>query len=110
MLTHFDREKLIWDSPYESLTKLLLVALNSFVGGNGECWPSVETLAKMTRMSKDSVIRKTKDLAKDGVVIVSSQFDENGRQTSNKYRIDFAQLGRVAVSYPRGEGRCERRG
>jgi DNA-binding Lrp family transcriptional regulator len=101
MLTHFDREKLIWDSPYEPFAKLLLLSLNSFVNGDGECWPSIETLGKMTGMSRNSVIRKVKELSSDKVVKGVEQFNAAGRQKSNKYQIDFEALGRVPQRDPK---------
>jgi Helix-turn-helix domain len=102
VLKHYEREKLIWDSSYEPFTKLLLLALNSFVDANGECWPSIETLMTMTAMSRNSVIRKVKLLAEHGVIINAERFDSNGRQTSNKYRLEFEKLGRVPQRDPGG--------
>jgi biotin operon repressor len=105
MLNHYDRERLIWQSSYEPFTKMLLLALNSFVDGNGECWPGLETLAEMCGMSRSSVIRKLQALQNEEVLVIVDRRDQQGRQTSNLYRVDFEQLGRVSGRHPGVSGR-----
>lgn len=50
MLTHFDRERLIWDSFVDSDEKILLLALNQFMDTQGHCWTglSLERIKRMT--------------------------------------------------------------
>ena len=68
MLKHYDREKLVWSCDLPSNEKLLLLVLNSFVDGNGECWPGQEMLSRMCSFSDRTVRNLCASLEKKGVI------------------------------------------
>lgn len=68
---------------------IVFVALASFAGKSRIVWPSVRTVAQMVGMQERSVRRHIGELEEAGVISRMPQFDDDGRQTSNKYRLDI---------------------
>ena len=91
MLTHFDREQKIYGARLKPYEKLLLLALNSFVDGNGECWPGKERLTDMTGLSKRSLDKHLEGLVRIGVLATTHR-RQGQRQLSNLYKINFQAL------------------
>lgn len=104
-LAYFDRDKLIWGSCLKSNEKLLLHALNSFVGADGRCFPKHNLLAEMTSLSRSSVIRVMKSLEESGVVQVEWRYRPDGSQSSNDYFLDWEAL--KALNH-KGVSNCNR--
>ena len=49
---------------------------------NGECWPSVKTIAGDIKLSPATVRRAIKDLRKVGLIETKQQYRENGDKNS----------------------------
>lgn len=49
---------------------------------NGECWPSVKTIAGDIKLSPATVRRAIKDLRKVGLIETKQQYRENGGKSS----------------------------
>ena len=49
---------------------------------NGECWPSVKTIAGDIKLSPATVRRAIKDLRKVGLIETKQQYRENGDKSS----------------------------
>ncbi len=68
---------------------IVFVALASFAGKSRIVWPSVRTMARMVGMQERSVRRHLGELEEAGVITRVARFDDDGRQTSNAYRLDI---------------------
>lgn len=91
LLSHFDREGIIWRCNAPPSQKLLMLALNSFVDGEGKCYPGVERLAKMMGASAATVKRAINELEAAGVVKRESR-RLGCRQASNLYTVNFEKI------------------
>ena len=65
---------------------LVLTAIGAFVNGKNECWPSVSTLARMSKVSRRSVQYGIRKLAEKKIIKVSEQESKTGNR-SNRYKI-----------------------
>ena len=54
---------------------------------NGECWPSVKTIAGDIKLSPATVRRAIKDLKKVGLIETKQRYREQGGKSSLLYRI-----------------------
>ena len=54
---------------------------------NGECWPSVKTIAGDIKLSPATVRRAIKDLKKSGLLETQQRFREKGGKSSLLYKI-----------------------
>ena len=54
---------------------------------NGECWPSVTTIAKELKLSKSTVRRAVKDLKKEGLVETEQRYRTHGGYSSLCYKL-----------------------
>lgn len=54
---------------------------------NGECWPSVNTIAGDIKLSPATVRRAIKDLKKAGLIETKQRYREKGGKTSLLYKI-----------------------
>ena len=54
---------------------------------NGECWPSVKTIAGDIKLSPATVRRAIKDLRKAGLLTTAQRYREKGGKSSLLYRI-----------------------
>lgn len=92
MLKHFDRESMIWGADIPANEKLFLLALNSFVDANGECYPGLELLARMTGFT-ERTCRTIRDRLKDkGIVTTGRRYNSKGFRSSDRYRINFDSI------------------
>ena len=103
-LKHYEREKIIWESSLSSTIKIILLAINSFVDAEGKCFPSYDTISRMTSMSRRWVMSVLHKLQADQIIKIETRKRENGALTSNLYWVDFAQIpnldGDVATPKP----------
>jgi hypothetical protein len=67
--------------------KIVLLALADFAGERHECWPSMETLAKMASLTSRSVRSTIRALEDLGLVTTQVRVRPNGSQTSNVYTL-----------------------
>lgn len=77
--------------------KLALLKLADQANDEGECWPSRATIAEDCECDISSVKRRIRRLRELGLIVIEPRY-EDGRQTSNLYRL---QLG-VTSAPPRG--------
>jgi len=92
-LRHFDREKLIYDSDLEPRERHILLAVNSFVGADGQCFPKQATIAEMTGYRRDAVNKALKGLERQNIITIKHQFRPKGQgQTSNRYFVQWDEL------------------
>lgn len=54
---------------------------------NGECWPSVNTIAGDIKLSPATVRRAIKDLKKAGLIETKQRYREQGGKSSLLYKI-----------------------
>ena len=85
----FQRESMIWQSILTANEKLLLLCLNSFLGADGRCFPSIATMSRMTGLSR-STTNRTLALLEDQAIINSQQrYRDDGSQTASDRFLDF---------------------
>jgi len=65
----------------DGLAKLVLIALARFANDSGQCFPSIDTLCKITHLSRQTVITKIKWLDKHGFVQRSHKPGQSMRYT-----------------------------
>jgi len=75
----------------------VFAALTTFANKKRVAHPSVSTLSKMTNISPRTVQRSLKNLDEVGAITAIKRADDNGRQTSNVYRLD------LLIVSPRGD-------
>ena len=85
---HYKREELIWGSCLTTNEVMLLLSLNSFISGDGGCFPGQQTLAQMCKFSDRTVRNISNKLCDRGVLKREHRYKE-GRRTSDIYRVDF---------------------
>ena len=56
---------------------------------NGECWPSIPTIANDLKISSSTVRRALKDLRKEGLVETEQRYRAKGGNSSLLYKIKF---------------------
>ncbi len=54
---------------------------------NGECWPSVKTIAGDIKLSPATVRRAVKDLRKAGLLTTAQRYREKGGKSSLLFRL-----------------------
>ena len=54
---------------------------------NGECWPSVNTIAGDVKLSPATVRRAIKDLKKSGLLETQQRFREKGGKSSLHFKL-----------------------
>ena len=90
-LPSYKREEIIWDSPLTKDEKYTLLALNTFVDGNGECWPGNRRLSKMMSVPVSTMKRYIAALEEKGVVTRDLRYRKDGGETSSKKRVQRQQ-------------------
>jgi len=77
-----------WQQKTASPTsKVVLVALADHADWNHSCWPGHEAIAERCEVDRRTVIRHVKKLEEAGLLEISSRYGEDGRRTSNRYRL-----------------------
>lgn len=81
------------DSHYQ---KLVYVYLKKFSDSNNQCFPSIKTLAKLTKISEKKVKITLDELEQKGVIFKENRSRADGGKTSNLYTLyDFAEVWNV---------------
>ena len=82
----------VWNAKLPPTEKLVLLAITDFVNDEkGYAWPSQETLATKTGLSRQTVNKVIKRLVRRNILI-SMRRSEKGKSTSNLYRINHVAL------------------
>lgn len=82
----------VFDTDLPATEKFVLLAIANFVNDKkGYAWPSQETLASKTSLSRQTVNKAIKKLKEKGILI-SQRRSEKGTSTSNLYRIKHVAL------------------
>ena len=90
MSTHFTWQSAVLDSECESSTKLVLLAIGSFMNQHGTgAFPSLETLAAKTSLTKLTVRRHVQIAESIGWLEVKKRITRNGDKDSNLYSIKY---------------------
>lgn len=90
MSTHFTWQSAVLDSDCESSTKLVLLAIGSFMNQHGTgAFPSLETLAAKTSLTKLTVRRHVQVAESIGWLAVKKRYTRNGDKDSNLYSIRY---------------------
>lgn len=66
---------------------LVYLALAKHADGEGSCWPSLSTIAKIARVHRSSVIQAIKHLEARGYLKRTARFRPDGGVTSNVYQL-----------------------
>ncbi|WP_236757038.1 helix-turn-helix domain-containing protein [Acutalibacter muris] len=72
---------------------LVYMYLSDRAGKEGQCFPSVPTIARQTKMSEATVHRAIRDLEKGGFLYVTGRQRPNGADSSNLYTLTNAEPG-----------------
>lgn len=99
-LPSYKREEIIWHSPLSKDEKYTLLALNSFVNRNGECWPGNRKLSAMMSVPVSTLKRYMTSLEEKGIIVRRRRFRADGGETSSKKRIDFDAIAALAPGSP----------
>ena len=82
----------VWNAKLPPTEKFVLLAITDFVNDEkGYAWPSQETLASKTGLSRQTVNKVIKRLVGRNILI-SMRRSEKGKSTSNLYRINRVAL------------------
>lgn len=88
----------VFDADIEDgLAKYVLLAIAKHADEQGECYPSGERLAKLTGLSRRTVLRKIDWLEKAGYLSIQRRTNA-GKKTSNLYSVTLS-LGVVTHSH-----------
>jgi len=80
----------VWrKAPYEGGALLVLLAMADWADDNGNCWPSVRTLAEKSRQSERNVRKCLARMKRDGTVSIEVNA---GPHFANRYRIQFGKF------------------
>jgi len=78
----------IFDTDLSATETLMMLALADYADQGGKCWPSKETLARRSRVSKRTVDKYIKRLA-DGNWL---RIESNGGRKSNNYYLNLKKI------------------
>ena len=79
----FQRESMIWQSILTANEKLLLLCLNSFLGADGRCFPSIATMSRMTGLSRSTTHRTLAMLEDQSIIKSKQRYRDDGSQTAS---------------------------
>ena len=77
----------IYQSDLNHRSKVVYIYLKDHADSEGKCWPGVRTIAVELGLSRSTVKRALDDLCRVGLISKEHRWWENGRRTSNLYRL-----------------------
>ncbi|WP_102218295.1 helix-turn-helix domain-containing protein [Gleimia europaea] len=86
------------DDRLTASARSVLMALSSRANENGECWPSLTTLAHDARVSKRTAMRSIEQLVECGYISKGRRFSSGKGRAPSVYRILFDRQGRKTVA------------
>lgn len=85
--------------PHATLVYMVLVR---HLNQDGQCWPSFQTIGKMLKVSRRTVINSIEKLAEVGLITVEPRHDEKKGQMSNLYTVMCVEdIGKGDAHEPR---------
>jgi len=87
------RFELIYQSELPHRAIVVYMYLSDRAGKEGQCFPSVQTIARHTKLSEATVHRALNDLEKGGFVYRTGRQRPNGADSSNLYTLTDAEPG-----------------
>ena len=72
---------------------LVYMYLSDRAGKEGQCFPSIPTIARHTKLAQNTVRRAVKDLEKGGYLLVIDRQRPNGADSSHLYTLTNAEPG-----------------
>lgn len=75
-----------WKTQLKPTLKLTLLALADYSNDEGICWPSIDSMAKKSSLTRSSLINNVQKLCDMGVIEKQKRY-ENGKRSSNEYRL-----------------------
>ncbi len=76
-----------WRAKVAPTTKLVLLCLADTANDDGECWPSLQTIANKTGLTRRAVINHVNILCRAGFLTKKIRHKKNGEQTSSLLKI-----------------------
>lgn len=73
------------DLPHRAIS--VYVYLDERANKDGECWPSIPTIAKELKLSPSTVRRALQDLRKADLVVTEQRRRKNGAKSSLLYKL-----------------------
>jgi len=98
--SHFEREQIIWQSPLTKDEKFTLLALNSFIGADGRCFPGNRRLASMLSVPVSTARRYLSSLEKQGILKRVRKYRDNGGETSSEKIVSFDAIKSLTPCSP----------
>jgi hypothetical protein len=98
-LPHYERDRILWQSQLPGTSKLMLLAMNSFMANSDECWPGYDTLAEMCGLTRRTSIKLVEELEELKAIHVSRTTKRkpgSNKQPSNRYKIRFDNIPKIS--------------
>ena len=73
------------DLPHRAVS--VYIYLDDRANKNGECWPSIATIAKELKLSQSTVRRALRDLRKANLIETEQRFRKKGGKSSLLYKL-----------------------
>lgn len=97
----FSWRQAVLDTDLEANTKLVLLVLSTFMNDHGTgCYPSMDTIAAKSGLSKRSVITHIQNAVEAGFIVVKQHGFKGREWRTNDYRIAFPKAERGATAAP----------
>ena len=77
----------LYSSNVSSKAVAVFLYLLDHANKQGECWPSIPTIAEDLKISESTVRRAVKELKKAGLLTTEQRFRQNGGKSSLCYKI-----------------------
>jgi DNA-binding transcriptional MocR family regulator len=75
------------DTELPHRAKAVYMYLRDHSDVQGSCWPGIQTIATDLKLSRSTVKRALKDLARHGYLVQEPRYRPNGSNTSNLYTL-----------------------
>ena len=93
--------------PGDAQAKLVLVALCNYANADGVCWPSIETLVRISSCHRATVFRKLKLLEKEGWIERVARTTKRGATAVSHYQINAQKLLEAHAEYLAAVAQCD---
>ncbi len=77
-----------WEQELPPTQKLVLISLADHANQDGECWPSINRLAKFTGLGRTAIKTNLKKLEDAGFITAEQRLREDGGHTSHLYHLN----------------------
>jgi len=75
--------------------KFVLIMLANYADEKNSCWPSIDTIAENTGLSKSTVLRTVKSLSEKGYLKVGKRRVQSRGFNSNFYTLPAVMTGKI---------------